>query len=220
MHDPWAKQSCARQEPHYRTPRRLLHQARRRAARENRSNPQKNILFRSGFGRLTPQHCLPTQVQPRAALERKMKLRTAAITASTIATSYAAIAWADLSIRPGLYQTTAEMHFPGNPSPMKLSDTDCVTPEEAAQDLHHLLLQEIAADGDISCTVENYRTNADKLSFDTVCDTDEGPITSTFDMKVEPNGYSAVGKSVFKGQVMTIKTTATRIAGTCTDDEE
>jgi hypothetical protein len=149
-----------------------------------------------------------------------MKFKTAAITASTIAASYAAIAWADLTIRPGLYQTTAEMQFPGNPSPMKLSDTDCITPEEAAQDLHRLLLEGIAEDGDNSCTVSNYRANADKLSFDMVCDSEDGRITSTFEMKVEPNGYSAVGHSTFDGEVLTIKTTATRIGGTCTDDEE
>jgi hypothetical protein len=149
-----------------------------------------------------------------------MKLKTASITASTLAASYAAIAWADLSIRPGLYETTAEMQFPGNPSPLKLSATDCITPEEAARDLHHLLLEAIADDGDTSCTVANYRTNADKLSFDMVCDSEDGRITSSFEMKVEPNGYSAVGKSVFDGQALTIKTTATRIGGICTDDEE
>jgi hypothetical protein len=149
-----------------------------------------------------------------------MKLKTAAITASTIAASCAAIAWADLSIRPGLYQTTAEMQFPGNPSPMKLSNTDCITPEEAAQDLHRLLLEAIAEDGDTSCTVANYRTNADTLSFDMVCDSEDGGITSSFEMKLEPNGYSALAKSVVDGEVLTVKMTATRIGGTCTDDEE
>lgn len=149
-----------------------------------------------------------------------MKLKTVSITASTIAASYAAIAWADLSLRPGLYETTAEMQFPGNPSAMRISDTDCITPEEAAQDLHSLLLGAIAEDGDDSCAVSNYRANADKLSFDMVCDAEDGRITSTFEMKVEPNGYSAVGKSAFDGQVLTITMSATRIGGTCTNEEE
>jgi hypothetical protein len=149
-----------------------------------------------------------------------MKFKTAAITASTIAASYAAIAWAGLTIRPGLYQTTVEMQFPGNPSPMKFSDTDCITPEDAAKDLHQLFAEELAEDGDNTCTVTNYQTSANKLSFDMVCDSEDGRITSSFEMKVEPNGYSAVGHSTFDGEVLTIKSTATRIGGTCTDDEE
>jgi len=43
IHDPWAKQS---------SPLKI------------RIDPKKNILFRSGSGRLIPQHSLPTHVQP------------------------------------------------------------------------------------------------------------------------------------------------------------
>jgi hypothetical protein len=150
-----------------------------------------------------------------------MKPKKVSITTSAILASWAAIAWADLTLKPGLYETTVEMQFPGNPSPMRISDTDCVTPEESEQDLYSVLLKAMAEEGDDSCVVSNYRTNADKLSFDTVCDAEDvGRIASSFEMKVEPNGYSAVGKSVFDGQVLTMKVFGTRIGGTCTDDEE
>jgi hypothetical protein len=105
-------------------------------------------------------------------------------------TALAAVAWAQLSVKPGQYEVNIEMQLPGAPAPQSMQTADCLAPEDA-QDLAKAILRELA--GDSSCSASNQQTTGNKLSLDVTCTVDGRQVTSTVVVTVlSSESYSAV----------------------------
>lgn len=78
------------------------------------------------------------------------------------------VAWAGDKFKPGKYQTTSEMEMNGQKMPPH-SETKCIDAKEGDVDEMIKKMQR-----DPSCTMENVKRSAGKISFDMVCKKDGG----------------------------------------------
>lgn len=120
-----------------------------------------------------------------------------------------------VNLRPGKYETTAEMDMPGMKMP-PLKDVQCITAEDL-KDLSKAMIEKAMTDPEeaINCKVSNYKVTGNKVTFDTTCEEDGMKITSTSELTYTRESYTGIMKSKDdKGRVTTIRTTAKRI-GEC-----
>jgi hypothetical protein len=73
------------------------------------------------------------------------------------------VAWAGGKLKPGKYQTTAEMEMNGQKMPPQ-TDTRCIDAKET--DIDAMLDQ---AKSDPTCELKNVKKSAGKVTFDVVC---------------------------------------------------
>jgi uncharacterized protein DUF3617 len=116
-----------------------------------------------------------------------------------------------VNLRPGKYETTAELDMPGMKMPPQ-KEVDCITSEDL-KDFSKKLIDPEQAKG---CKVSDYKVVGNKLTFNTDCKDDDVRVTSSMEMTFTPESFSGVMKSKDQaGRAMTIKTSAKRI-GECT----
>jgi hypothetical protein len=127
----------------------------------------------------------------------------------------AAAASAQIALRPGQYEVTAEMQLPGAPAPMKVTDTDCITPEEAS-DLPRLMMQE--NDSAESCKVSNVQMTGNKITFDTMCEMAGGSTTGRSEMTFAADSFTGTMSMQMGAQTVTSKLSGKWVRATCTDD--
>lgn len=129
------------------------------------------------------------------------------------ALAFAAPAWAQFSLKPGLYEMTMEMAMPGAPSPLTMSQTDCLTPEHVVDFI--ALIREQMNDDD-SCSFSEPATRGNTVAWESDCD--EGSAKS--EMTFTADGF--IGKVLITAAGEEIPSTLTgrRIAATCTPDPE
>jgi uncharacterized protein DUF3617 len=137
-------------------------------------------------------------------------LVVAAVAATAFATS-----WAQVSVKPGQYRVTLEMNLPGAPQPTKHEAFDCISAEDA-KDLAKAVLRELATED--SCTSNNVKTAGNKITFDVTCDIEGTPATSSTELTVGADSYSAVMKMTLGGAVTTTKMDGQWVAATCTEE--
>lgn len=116
-----------------------------------------------------------------------------------------------VNLRPGKYETTAEMDMPGMKMPPQ-KDVECITPEDLKDFSKKLIDPEQAA----GCKVSDYKVVGNKLTFNTDCKVDDVRVMSSMEMTFTPESFSGVMKSRAQaGPGTTIKMNAKRI-GECT----
>lgn len=133
-----------------------------------------------------------------------LALTSLSIVLGTVATP------AQVSLRPGRYEVTAEMNLAGFPSKPQ-TDVDCLTERDVA-DLTRLLLRDESTEG---CKTSNVKWSGSTLTFDTECDVDGERYGSTVDLTFTPDTYKGTMRMTMSdGKVTVLKMSARRV-GEC-----
>ncbi len=129
------------------------------------------------------------------------------VVAMTLATC--ALAEAQVSLRPGLYERVLETEAGGATGQTK--DTLCISPADAKD-----MVKTIAAAGkESNCKVSNVKTGAEgKLTFTMTCKDDDGVSTYTNDITYGPDWYTNVSKGKTPKGAINSKVSAKR-TGEC-----
>jgi hypothetical protein len=117
-----------------------------------------------------------------------------------------------LTLRPGKYETTAEMDIPGGMKMPPHKDTQCITPEDLKD------FSKAFGDPDFAktCKVSDYKVSGNKVTFNTDCREDDLVMKGTTEMTFTAETFAGfMTMKDNKGRVTTIKTSAKRI-GECT----
>jgi hypothetical protein len=116
---------------------------------------------------------------------------------------------AQVELRPGLYEVTADMDLAGNK--MSHTDKDCITPDFRKQ-LSQAL---VAADADKSCKISDYKESGSTITFNTTCNEDGVKFSSTTEISFSAESFTGISHSNDSaGRTTTIKLTGKRI-GEC-----
>jgi len=138
---------------------------------------------------------------------------TRALAALAALSLFAAVAWAQLALKPGQYRVLLETTLPGAP-PMSQEDKDCLSPDDA-KDIVKAMMRELASAE--SCTANNIKTNGNKLTFEAACDVQGAHITSNAELTISgDDAYTAIMTIGSAGAPMTMKITGKWVAATCT----
>ena len=121
-----------------------------------------------------------------------------------------------ISIRPGRYETTAEIPMPGGKAPMKTTGFDCITPEEG-RDLLQAMLKQAATDG--SCTLSNVTRAGNKVTFDTVCKVDGIVNTARTEMTVGADSFTFTATMNIDGKAAVTRASAKWVAAACKPED-
>jgi hypothetical protein len=125
----------------------------------------------------------------------------------------AALALAQISIKPGLYEISTEVQMPGAPAPLKVTDNDCITPAEAANVFEDLRNKMGEAE---DCKLGEPVISGNRVSWETECNEVKAKSELTF----ASDAFSGTVRGVAAGQTVDIKVSARWVAATCTDDDE
>lgn len=123
-----------------------------------------------------------------------------------------ALAWAQQQLKPGSYEITIEMALPGSPTPVALTDTQCLSADET-RDLRTILQQELATDGD--CKFSEVVTKGDTVSWDTTCK----DLTAKTEITVRSDGFNGTTTTTIEGTSVVAKF-ASKWIGNCTAGSE
>jgi hypothetical protein len=119
----------------------------------------------------------------------------------------AALAWAQQQLQPGSYEFTIEMAIPGSPTPVAMTETQCLTADEA-RDLRSIMQEQMATDG--GCEYSEPVTRGDTMSWETTCD----DLTAKSEITITANGFSGTTITTLDGADLVAKFAAKRI-GAC-----
>jgi hypothetical protein len=115
-----------------------------------------------------------------------------------------------VSLRPGKYETTAEMDFSG----MKMQpekDTQCITPDDL-KDFSKLVMDPEQS----GCKASGHKFTANKVTFETERKEDDLQMAGTVEMTFTADSFTGLmTMKDNKGRTTSIKTTAKR-TGECT----
>jgi hypothetical protein len=125
----------------------------------------------------------------------------------------AASAWGQASMRPGQYEITVEMQLPGVPGAQKVTQSDCLS-EDEARNFQQIIMEEMG--GIEGCTFSNVVTSGNKITWDTACD----DVTGTSELTVVNDGFTAVTKMRTRGTEVTATTSGKWVGATCTVPDE
>jgi hypothetical protein len=152
------------------------------------------------------------------------KTKRCLLTVSVALLAVTAIAWAQpFSARPGEYEMTVEMQFPGAPAPMSQKSLSCLSPDDA-QDVYQTLKKALAEQG--QCQVSNEKNSPGKLEFDMLCINDGTRSSTKVEMTfIGDDAYEQVTTTTVGSDVITMKTKAKWLRATCSaeslsDDDE
>jgi hypothetical protein len=137
---------------------------------------------------------------------------TAVATALMIAASTAG--WAQISLRPGQYEVTAEMNLAGtvvNPG----KDLACITAADVA-DATRILVREEYAEG---CKVSDVVKSGGKWTFTATCEEEGERYTATCEVEFGTDSYTgSMRMEDEKGRTTTIKMSGKRV-GDCSPSQ-
>jgi hypothetical protein len=89
------------------------------------------------------------------------------ITCTTLLTTPVNAADRIIQIEPGLWEYSHNLTIPGILTPSEAAKTECITPEDAKQNLSELLTK--LAAGDAKCTVTDLKDTLNTVKFDLAC---------------------------------------------------
>lgn len=119
---------------------------------------------------------------------------------------------AQIQLRPGQYEVTADMDFAG--TKMTEKDSDCITAGDL-KDFSNISKLFMEADEEKSCKVSDYKVSGNNVTFNSICETDGLKMISTAEMTFATESFTGLmTMKDNKGRTTTIKTTAKRI-GEC-----
>jgi hypothetical protein len=116
-----------------------------------------------------------------------------------------------IGLRPGQYETTAEMDMPGGFKMAPQKDTQCITPEDLKD------FSKAFGDPDFAktCKVSDYKVSGNRISFTTECREEGLEMKGTTEMTFTAETFAGLmTMKDNKGRVTRIKTSAKRI-GEC-----
>ena len=133
--------------------------------------------------------------------------------------SAAAVAADTLQIRPGRWEATMEMVFPGGKPPAgmpfaePMTSIDCITPEDLAK-----LKAPIALPEEEGCKVTNYKASGTQVAYAVQCTEMSMDVQMTVH---SPDSFSGISRSHGKDptQQMTMKFSGKRIGDVCSAKE-
>jgi hypothetical protein len=135
-----------------------------------------------------------------------------------------AVTGAQMSIRPGLYEYTIDMHMGDAKQAgkavmdaagfQKNTRRDCITPEETKGSIADVFAR--GMDMGEQCKMSSVKTVGNRLTFTTTCEEDGTRMTLNTDMTFVGDSFSGTTTSKDQsGKVTTMKMSASRI-GECT----
>jgi Protein of unknown function (DUF3617) len=128
------------------------------------------------------------------------------------------VTWAQvISVRPGRYETTAEMQFPGAPTPMRIKDFDCVTPEEG-RDLIKAWLKE--AGGSEECKLSNVKQAGNTVMFESTCLVEGERAKATAEVTFGADWFNGNLAMTVEGDRVSVKTTAKWVGPACKEEDK
>jgi hypothetical protein len=143
-----------------------------------------------------------------------MKLRQPPLLVSTLIIASLASGSAQIQLRPGQYEMTADMDLAG--TKMTHKDTNCITADDlkdvSPAGMTKLFLE---ADDEKACKITDSKMSGNTLTFSSVCEADGLKMISTAEITIAAESWtSLMTMKDNKGRTTTIKTTAKRI-GEC-----
>jgi Protein of unknown function (DUF3617) len=141
-------------------------------------------------------------------------MRQPALLVSTLMIAFLANGSAQVQLRPGQYEMTADMDLAG--TKMTHKDTNCITADDV-KDVSPAGMTKLfmEADDEKSCKITESKMSGNTLTFSSVCESDGLKMISTAEITLATESWtSLMTMKDNKGRTTTVKTTATRI-GEC-----
>jgi hypothetical protein len=130
----------------------------------------------------------------------------------------ASLAAQTVSIRPGSYDTIAELGFADPRSGLrKVKGSDCITPEEA-RDLVKAFGKEIAAAGG-GCRMSNVTKSGNTLAFDTSCRVEGEVHSGRTEVTYGADWFTLTVTMTLDGKKTTTRTSAKWAGAQCRNDD-